>query len=175
MKDLLVITPSRGRPQRLREMLDACLALSAADTDIVVGCDDDLDGYRELAGRYSDGRVRWFGGPRTGFAGWTNRLASRYTQADPDGDGHLPRYRAFASLGDDHIPRTQGWDKLLLEAIDQMGGSGIAYGNDLFTGPDWTDTDKAAYLEWWQRRMGRDIRRVRLRRAMRELQEAGRR
>lgn len=247
MKDLLVITPSRGRPQRLQEMLDACLALSAADTDIAVGCDDDdLDGYRELAGRYSDGRVRWFGGPRTGFAGWTNRLASRYTQADPDGDGHLPRYRAFASLGDDHIPRTQGWDKLLLEAIDRMGGSGIAYGNDLFMGPNlptaavmsadivavlgwmcepslhhmyvdnvwadigraagclaylpdvaiehvhfragktpvdpvytkaesWTDTDKAAYLEWRQRRMGRDVRRVRLRRAMRELQEAGRR
>jgi len=29
MKDLLVITPSRGRPQRLREMPDACRALSA--------------------------------------------------------------------------------------------------------------------------------------------------
>jgi hypothetical protein len=138
VKDLLVITPSRGRPERLREMLDACLALSRADTDIVVGCDDDdLDGYRELEARYpGHGRVRWFGGPRTGLAGWTNRLAAYYTRAGEDGDANLPRYRAFASFGDDHIPRTEGWDEALLEAIGRMGGIGIAYGNDLFMGPN---------------------------------------
>jgi len=248
MKDLLVITPSRRRPQRLREMLDACLALSGGDTDIAVGCDDDdLDGYRELAARYPGrGRVRWFGGPRTGWAGWTNRLASYYTHADPDGDGNLPRYRAFASLGDDHIPRTPGWDCLLLGAIDRMGGTGIVYGNDLFMGPSlptaavisadivaalgwmcepslhhmfadnvwadighaagclayvpdvviehvhfragktpvddvyataesWTETDRAAYLQWRERRMRQDVMRVRLKKAMRELREAGRR
>jgi hypothetical protein len=138
MKDLLVITPSRGRPQRLQEMLDACLALSKADTDIVVGCDDDdLNSYRELVARNpGHGRVRWFVGPRTGWAGWTNRLAAHYTRAVPGVDGNLPRYRAFASLGDDHIPRTEGWDEVLLEGIDRMGGIGIAYGNDLFMGPN---------------------------------------
>jgi hypothetical protein len=137
VKDLLVITPSRGRPQRLREMLDACLSLSRADTDIAVGCDDDdLDSYRELAAGYPGrGRVRWFGGPRTGLGGWTNRLAAHYTRAAPDGNGKLPGYRAFASLGDDHVPRTEGWDELLLAAIDGIGGTGIAYGDDLLMGP----------------------------------------
>jgi hypothetical protein len=124
-----VITPSRGRPQRLRTMLDACLELSGPGTDIAIGCDDDdVDHYRDIAIRFADrGHVRWFHGTRTGLTGWTNRLASLYTRSD----GEPVRYRAFASLGDDHIPRTQDWDRLLLEAIDRMGGTGIAYGDDL--------------------------------------------
>jgi hypothetical protein len=137
MKDLLVITPSRGRPRRLREMLDACLALSTAETDIAVGCDDDdKDGYRELAATCRE-RVSWFGGPPTGWAGWTNRMAVHYLRGGAGtggGGGTTPRYRAFASLGDDHVPRTPGWDALLLSAIDRMGGSGIAYGDDLLQG-----------------------------------------
>lgn len=248
MKDLLVIIPSRGRPQRLREMLDACLALSRGDIEFAVGCDDDdLAGYRELAARFpGHGRVRWFRGPRTGLAGWTNRLVSHYLRADPDGNGSLPGFRAFASLGDDHVPRTPGWDRLLLDAIDQLGGTGIAYGNDLFMGPrlptaavisadivaalgwmcepslhhmftdnvwadigraagclayvpgvviehvhfragktsvddvyaaaeSWTTADQAAYRQWREQRMDRDVMRVRLRRAMSELRQAGRR
>jgi hypothetical protein len=252
MRNLLVITPSRGRPERLRAMLDACLTLSTADADIAVGCDDDdLDGYRELAAGYRGcGRVRWFGGPRTGLGEWTNRLAAHYLRADTgtdsgDDDGDVPRYRAFASLGDDHLPRTRGWDELLLAAIDGMGGTGIAYGDDLFAGqalptapvvsadivqalgwmcepslhhmyvdnvwadigraagclayvPDaviehvhfragktpvdpvyttaesWTQTDKAAYLRWRERRMRRDVIRVRLLQAMGEMRAAGR-
>jgi hypothetical protein len=137
-----VITPSRGRPHRLRQMLDACLALSGPGTDVAVGYDnDDADGYRELALRYG-GRVqvRWFCGPRTGLAGWTNRLVSHYSprrrpHAGMNGDWDRLRYRAFASLGDDHVPRTPGWDGILLDAIDRMGGTGIVYGNDLFMGP----------------------------------------
>ena len=46
----------------------------------------------------------------------------------------LGGYRTFASLGDDHVPRTPGWDRLLLEAIDAMGGTGMAYGDDLLQG-----------------------------------------
>jgi len=139
MKDLLVITPSRARPQRLREMLNACLALSGPTTDIAVGYDDDdADGYKKLAIDYADHRqVRWFCGPRTGLAGWTNRLAWHYTRRRLPGaplnrDEDAERYLAFASLGDDHLPRTRGWDRLLLEAIDRMGGTGIVYGDDLF-------------------------------------------
>jgi hypothetical protein len=110
-------------------MLDACLELSGPGTDIAIGCDDDdVDRYREIAARFADrGHVRWFRASRIRWARWTNELASLYTRFD----GEPVRYRAFASLGDDHIPRTQDWDRLLLEAIDRMGGTGIAYGDDL--------------------------------------------
>ena len=122
MRDLLVITPSRSRPERLREMLAACLDLSTAATDIAVGIDED---QAELyVGVCDDPRVKWFSGPRDTLAGWTNALAVP----------HADKYRALASFGDDHMPRTPGWDSLLLAAIDAMGGTGIAYGNDLIFG-----------------------------------------
>jgi hypothetical protein len=67
-----------------------------------------------------DERVKWFSGPRDTLAGWTNQIAVRFAG----------EYRYLASLGDDHLPRTQGWDRLLTEAIGKMGGTGIAYGDD---------------------------------------------
>jgi hypothetical protein len=127
MRDLLVIVPSRGRPERLRAMLDACLSLSEADTDIAVAFDDDdSDAYPSLAASYGSKRVWWFTGKRDTLAGWTNWVAF--------GPGTGGKYRAFASLGDDHLPWTPGWDRLLLEAIGGDGGEGIAYGNDLHQG-----------------------------------------
>jgi hypothetical protein len=119
MRDLLVITPSRGRPERLREMLDACRDLSTAETDYAVGIDEDQAGlYATL--QETDPRVRLYLGPRDTLTGWTNTLARLRAR----------EYRALASFGDDHRPRTQGWDSLLLAAIDAMGGTGIAYGRD---------------------------------------------
>lgn len=127
VRDLLVATPSRGRPGRLQVMLDAALSLSQAQTDIAVAWDDDDPqqvAYQRLSARMlgeDDCRTLWFTGPRSTVTGWTNGMAL----------GHAGDYRAVASLSDDHVPRTPGWDRLLLEAIDGMGGTGIAYGNDL--------------------------------------------
>lgn len=126
MRDLLIITPSRGRPQRLREMLDAVFATAEADTDVAVAIDDDEPADYSPAWQVKHNRVIWFTGHRNTLSRWTNRLA-----LDPDIGG---KYRALASLGDDHIPRTPGWDRLLLEAIDRMGGTGIAYGDDTIMG-----------------------------------------
>lgn len=122
MRDLLVITPSRGRPARLKTMLDATLSLAQAQTDVAVALDDDdpeLDAYRDLDVDWGS-RVLWHTGPRRSMAGWTNDLALASV-----GD-----YGALASFGDDHVPRTEGWDKRLLDAITAMGGTGIAYGAD---------------------------------------------
>jgi hypothetical protein len=105
-------------------MIDACLSLSEAHTDIAVAFDDDdSDAYPSLASSYGSKHVWWFTGRRDTLAGWTNWVAF--------GPGTGGKYRAFASLGDDHVPRTQGWDRLLLDEIDRMGGTGIAYGDDL--------------------------------------------
>ena len=125
MRDLLVIVPSRERPDQLRAMITASLGLSAAETDIAVAVDDDdpkAAGYEALMLETSD-RVQWVLGDRRTLAGWTNAVAAASTTG----------YRALASLGDDHHPRTSGWDAALLTAIDDMG-TGIAYGDDLIHG-----------------------------------------
>lgn len=110
-------------------MIEACVSLSEACTTIAVGTDDDDPGRRAygrvLWPAVIAGCVRHFTGTRRTLSGWTNLLAE---------GGIAEGYRALASLGDDHLPRTQGWDRLLLEALDKLGGEGIAYGNDLHQG-----------------------------------------
>ena len=36
-------------------------------------------------------------------------------------------YPFLASLGDDMVPRTPGWDRALIRGIERMGGTGIVY------------------------------------------------
>lgn len=113
--DVLVLTPTRERPDEARRLYDNVLSTAHGRTGVVFGVDDDdrsYDGITDLP------IVR---GPRKGLAAWTNELAFRF------GTG---RYRGLASFGDDHVPLTPGWDLRLLAALDVIGG-GIAYGDDL--------------------------------------------
>lgn len=106
-------------------MLAATIGLSAAQTDVAVAVDEDQVGlYAGVDVARYDGRVMLFAGARDSLAGWTNKVAMMHDRS----------YRALASLGDDHVPATAGWDTLLLAAIDQMGGTGIAYGDDKLMG-----------------------------------------
>lgn len=121
MRDLLIITPTRGRLAGAQRLVDAVAATCTSVTDLVLAVDDDDDSYKNLTGNFAIIR-----GPRDTCAGWTNKIAREQAAG----------YRAVASIGDDHEPITHGWDTLLLNAIDDMGGTGIAYGNDTQHGED---------------------------------------
>jgi hypothetical protein len=74
--------------------------------------DDDYEAnIRAAAG------CRWEVELRKGLAAWTNALAARYL------DESVPY---LASVGDDMVPETDGWDERLITAIEHMGG-GFAY------------------------------------------------
>lgn len=127
--ELLVITPSRGRPARLAEMVEAVAATRWLDTHVLAFVDDDdptLAGYAELAESRTD-ILTVRRGRRRSLTGWTNRAALEHALAD---DPTL----FLASLGDDHLPRTPGWDAELVGEIGKMDGPGWAYGNDLLQG-----------------------------------------
>jgi hypothetical protein len=121
MRDLLIIVPTRGRPTSMARLVHALRATSQAATDLVFASDDDDEASAHAAAALG---IYCVTGPRNHLVGWTNVVARHCTG----------RYRALASLGDDHVPCTPGWDRLLLEAIDAMGGTGFAYGNDLLQG-----------------------------------------
>lgn len=109
-------------------MLDATVGLSRLDTHVAVAVDEDdpqLDAYEDLLASWNqrDRRVGWYLGPRKSLSGWTNAIAEKNWYG----------YRTLASLGDDHVPLTEGWDKHLVSECERMGG-GFAYGNDLFQG-----------------------------------------
>jgi hypothetical protein len=138
VRDLLIITPTRGRPEGAQRLIDAVAATATAKTDLILAVDDDDSSYGSLTGRFER-----TGGPRDTVGGWTNKIAA----------ARLTQYHAVASIGDDHEPLTRGWDTMLLNAIVDMGGTGIAYGNDTQHGEDVPtaaviSTDIVAALGW---------------------------
>jgi hypothetical protein len=117
VKDLLVVTPSRSRPQNIERLWGAMQDTCKAETDLYVGLDDD-DPYVTAYPAGPDYRI--LGGMQHNVVGWMNMLAAER--------GH--NYRAIGHFGDDCVPRTPGWDTQILEALEKTQ---FAFGNDLST------------------------------------------
>jgi hypothetical protein len=120
LPDLLVIVPSRGRPKNIARLLDSVRATARLETHLHVAVDEDdetlpqYEAVMKAAGGEHDVLET---GPRQGLCDWTNTVAVR----------RAGEYPFLASLGDDHVPRTPGWDRALVAAIQRMGGTGFSY------------------------------------------------
>lgn len=125
MTKLIVLVPTRGRPQNVDRLQHAFHALNRADTRLVLGVDADdpeLDAYQGLTLHdFVEVAVVEPAGP--GMVGALNQLATIYGK----------QATCLGFMGDDHLPRTEGWDDVLCWAIKRQGG-GVAYGNDLVHG-----------------------------------------
>ena len=123
MTDLLVIVPSRGRPQNIAALWDAWEATTTGSAQLLVAVDDDdptLDDYLYVCGRRS---IEVTIGPRLRMVPTLNAVAVE----------RAPRHFALGFLGDDHRPRSHGWSDAYLAALRELG-TGIVYGNDLLAG-----------------------------------------
>lgn len=122
--EILVIVPSRGRPQTLAQMAEAWSETDAtADLMYVVDDDDPtLDLYEKAFAEIDNPNVILTVGPRLRLAGSLNAAANQWAGS----------YAAVGFLGDDHRPRTSGWDKRFAQCLS--GGAGVVYGNDLLMG-----------------------------------------
>lgn len=118
------LVPSRGRPEAMDPFFDAFHETSegVASLEIVLDEDDpDRDDYAEaLSSRQEDYRVTVLPG-RTRIGPLLNRLAPR----------RAPHYEGVGFMGDDHRPRTKGWDARIAEAIGRFA---VVYGNDKVQG-----------------------------------------
>ncbi len=118
--DLLIIVPSRERPQNAARLLMAVHSLRKLETHVHLAVDEDdpeLDAYRTMMMKHAgDGDVLETGS-RKGLAAWTNEVA-----LERSGE-----YQFLASFGDDHRPRTPGFDQALCRGIEDMGGTGFTY------------------------------------------------
>lgn len=116
MSRLLLIVPSRKRPKSCDELLTA-FEQTAEDADILFGIDDDdKSEYSERVLKKSSIN------PRLRMGGTLNLLATQNAE----------KYEFLSFMGDDHRPRTKGWDKILCEAIGDRPG--VSYGDDLLQG-----------------------------------------
>lgn len=120
MKKLLVICPSRQRPEKCKEMYDSFMRTSKmADLRICVDYDDpDLAKYVELfVDNLSIAKVDLT------VTNFINIVWQEFTG-----------YEYYSVTNDDFIYHTDGWDLKLIGEIVLHGKYGIAYGNDLLQG-----------------------------------------
>jgi hypothetical protein len=130
---VVVIIPSRGRPQRAWEAVQAARETAVlVSTSIVLAVDADdptLPEYRALRWHYpyaAETALVVLAGEETGdLVRATNTVSMRVAHADPTA--------IIGNLGDDHVCRTPGWDKAVAEALAEPG---IAYGDDRFQGQE---------------------------------------
>lgn len=121
---LAVLVPSRGRPANAGRLIRACEATCTARTRLYFGLDL---GDPALSGYYAEFRVssmvQYDVAPRMSLGEWTNRLAWRVLDTYGNGAPYL------ASIGDDMVPKSPGWDAALIKANAEMGG-GFTYPYD---------------------------------------------
>lgn len=118
--DLLVIVPSRGRPHNIAALHDAWSSTTTGVSALLVAADDDdptLGGYRDVCG---DRGIELTVEPRLRMVPTLNKVALE----------RASHHFALGFLGDDHRPRTLGWDAYYLAALRTLG-TGWVYGNDL--------------------------------------------
>jgi hypothetical protein len=127
MIPLVAIIPSRGRPQAIREVITAFRETCTANTKLVVAVDDDdplRREYQDVVVLGGPGDVDLFVAPAPSTMVATLNAAARH---------YAPRAQCLAFLGDDHRPRTRGWDGTYLRELGELG-TGIVYGDDLLQG-----------------------------------------
>lgn len=110
--ELLVIVPSRGRPQNIDRLVTTIRATTKRVDILVCLDDDDAANYPRLPG------VEYRVGPRVRFCATVNEASADFT-----------RYPYFAVLGDDVVPETIGWDEKLIAPL-RGKPFGISYGAD---------------------------------------------
>lgn len=122
---LMLIVPTRGRPDKVIELIGALRAtMSKNTTRVVFACDDDdpkLEEYRAIDWD-QDFRISMVTAERLRMGGTLNKWAVTYAH-DHDVVGFM---------GDDHRPRTRGWDYRIEGILTAYPG--VAYGNDLLQG-----------------------------------------
>jgi len=121
VRPLIVLVPSRGRPQNAARLADAFEhTCTLPDTRLVFGVDDDdHTGGEYLPLRSARVGVDVVPSRGVGMNAALNRLAGEYA----------PRCQVIGFMGDDHLPRTVGWDARVCEALAQRPG--VAYADDL--------------------------------------------
>ena len=121
MSDLLVIVPARTRTWNIERLLTAWTdtgAWGTADLRIDVDADDPaLPDYQAIGLPPGARMVVW-----DHWMPCMHKLEAAVAQ-------EVSAYFALGVLGDDHVPRTDGWAQRWLDVLRELG-SGTVYGRD---------------------------------------------
>jgi len=123
MKEMIILVPTRGRPSNAVELLAEHEKLSThSDILFIIDANDpEHDQYEFEVGAHKCMTIE---NETRGMAYPINKAANAIVKEN--------KYQYFAFLGDDHRPRTVGWDGILIQAMQRRPS--MAYSNDLLQG-----------------------------------------
>ena len=117
MSDLLVMVPTRGRRAQCERFL-AAFSETATCADLVFVTDgDDQETYAGMDWGTATHAVL---DPRDYLTGKLNKTAEAMTDL----------YPVLMWLGDDCVPETPAWDRIMLDTLADLGGTGWIYPDD---------------------------------------------
>ena len=128
---IALLVPSRGRPHNARALIESWQATTEGKSWLWFLIDEDdptANAYSQLWSELNNGPSLqlgfWFGTPAR-LVEWTNVAATHF----------MGRHAILGSVGDDHR-LSLGWESTILRAFDELGGTGIVYGDDGIRGED---------------------------------------
>jgi hypothetical protein len=114
---LLVMVPTRGRRAQCERLLESFTETATCSDIAFITDPDDQDTYAGMDwGAAACGVLD----PRQFLSGKLNATAAAMAGT----------YPVLMWVADDHVFRTPGWDKLMLGALEDLGGSGWVYPDD---------------------------------------------
>lgn len=123
--NMCAVVPSRGRPENAERLAQA-FKDTGVDCDLYIVIDNDDPKWNEYA--KSENFKKLPADNKTGGCAKSLNTGAVYLLDITK----FPLYDYFVFMGDDHLPRTQNWDKAFVQAL--KFGTGIAYGDDLLQG-----------------------------------------
>lgn len=126
--DLLVVIPSRGRPESVERMALAFMETGAEDLPVIWALDQFDGEYSAEHEAYRDAVAKHFGYGEVLSVGAGNMVsaingASRYAV-----EAHEPF--AIAVLNDDHLPRSPDWADEIVKTLHELDPCGLVYPDD---------------------------------------------
>jgi len=122
---MCVVVPSRGRPENAERLAKAFIDTNV-DADLYFIVDNDDPKWNEYA---KNENIKCLPADnKTGGCAASLNTGVVYLLDF----AKFPLYDYFVFMGDDHLPRTQNWDKAFIQALGI--NTGIAYGDDLLQG-----------------------------------------
>jgi hypothetical protein len=122
---MCVVVPSRGRPKNAARLAQAFID-TQTEADLYFIIDNDDPKWNEYA---KNENIKCLPADnKTGGCANSLNTGAVYLLDF----AKFPLYNYFVFMGDDHLPRTQNWDKAFIQALGI--NTGIVYGNDLLQG-----------------------------------------
>lgn len=123
-KDLLVICPTRGRPEQCTRMIKSFNHKSSNKSRLIfiIDIDDECFNDYECLFNYTCHSFYIKHPEKTVTEAYNNIIKNHYNN-----------YAFYSETNDDFIYHTGCWDRILINKLEEEGG-GIAYGDDGFSG-----------------------------------------